>query len=184
MIRDWNWGFAHNNLGKLKTSLGLLADTETHYREDLQIKMDIAQEDPSNNLWREYLAYSHIWLGKLLAVQAKLTEATVQNKSALELLDKLLVNDPDLNRLQQRKAGVANPAGRDLQIERRSRMRIGNIESALAILADLTSQNPENAKWLGDRCWSELRQRGRPDTWPIRIGLQLYKECKNDGWTS
>ena len=79
---DLELGFAHNNLGKLVFSLGLLDEAESHFREDLTIKERAFNTNTEHNAWRSYLGTSQYFLGQLLVQRGKLPEAETHLRSS------------------------------------------------------------------------------------------------------
>ena len=149
-------GFAHNNLGKLKTSLGLLEEAEAHYRSDLKIKQEISATDPANNTWREYTAGSHFWLGKLLQARGDLNAAREQHEFTREILNSLLLNEPDATQPRQRKAAVLTLLAVNCRINLDTACATESITTALADLDTLTSASPDNVRWLHLQSLSQL----------------------------
>jgi tetratricopeptide (TPR) repeat protein len=149
-------GFAHNNLGKLKTSLGLLDEAERHFYSDLSVKQQVVEENPNHNLWREYLAASHFWLGKLLSSRGSLIQSNDQAEAALEILDSLVEIDQTMMPWLQRRAAVQSLLAANCRMTGNLDCAAKHIATALADLGKLTTTNPDNAQWQRDQNFSRL----------------------------
>jgi tetratricopeptide (TPR) repeat protein len=149
-------GFAHNNLGKLKTSLGLLENAEEHLRSDLEFKLNISALEPENNMWLGYVASSHTWLARILQIRGNFPEAYEQLEFAHETLNFQLRNNPNANGPRKLKTSVNRLLAANCRIRMDSSCASENITASLADLDKLTSSNPENARLLHDQARSQL----------------------------
>lgn len=149
-------GFAHNNLGKLKTSMGLLDEAEEHYRRDLEIKLQAVESNPKHNLWREYLAGSMFWLGKILSARNSVVDSIQQEDAALLILDTLLETDPAMTPQRQRRAEVHRLQAANCRMIGDSKCSAVHIQKALSDLEVLTAANPDNARWNRELGLSKL----------------------------
>jgi len=151
-------GFANNNLGKLKISLGLLEEAEAHFRNDLQYKLEIYAAEPKNNMWLSYLASSHNWLAIILQLRGYLAEALEQFEHAGDTLETLLFNEPDSTGMRKVEAIVFRLMAVNCRIRLETVCAAENIAVSLKDLDILTSANPENARFKHDQVKSQLEQ--------------------------